>query len=194
MKNHAHAIVACDFFTAVTVCFRVVYVFVALEIGSRRLIHFNATEHPTADWTLQQLREALPGDREYKFLLHDRHKTFSVGLDEEVARWGIEVLKSPAHPPTANAFCERVIGSIRRECLDYVIPLNESHLKRTLREWVNHYNAGRPHQSLGPGIPDQVEQKSPTNGEMETISKGRPILAKSILGGLHHEYRWPDAA
>src|SRR4051812_41124677 len=194
LKNHANAIVACDFFTVVTVCFRVVYVFVALEIGSRRLIHFNAREHPTADWTLQQLREALPGDREYNFLLHDRHKTFSVGLDEEVARWGIEVLKSPAHAPTANAFCERLIGSIRRECLDYVIPLSESHLKRTLREWVNHYNAGRPHQSLGPGIPDQAEQRSPTNCEIETISQERRIIAKSILGGLHHEYRWADAA
>jgi putative transposase len=91
---------------------------------------------------LQQLREALPGDGEYKFLLHDRHKTFSVGLDEEVASWGIEVLKAPAHAPTANAFCERLIGTIRRECLDYVIPLSESHLKRTLREWVKHYNCG----------------------------------------------------
>ena len=83
-----------------------VYVFVALEIGARRLIHFNATEHPTAEWTLQQLREALPGDLEYKFLLHDRHKTFSVALDAEVASWGINVLKSPAHAPTANAFCD----------------------------------------------------------------------------------------
>src|SRR4051794_31806601 len=67
--------------------------------------------------------------------------------------------KSPPHAPTANAFCERLIGSIRRECLNHVIPLSESHLKRTLREWVNHYNTGRPHQSLGPGIPDRVEQK-----------------------------------
>src|SRR3954454_12424924 len=90
------------------------------------------------------------------------------------ASWGIEVLKSPAHAPTANAFCERLIGSIRRECLDYVIPLSESHLKRTLQDWVNHYNTGRPHQSLGPGIPDQAEQRSPTNDEMETISNRRP--------------------
>jgi len=194
LKNHANAIVACDFFTVVTACFRVLYVFVALEVGSRRLIHFNTTEHPTAEWTLQQLREALPGDGEYKFLLHDRHKTFSVGLDEEVASWGIEVLKSPVHAPTANAFCERLIGTIRRECLDYLIPLSESHVKRTLREWSNHYNSGRPHQSLGPGIPDQVGQKLPTNDEMEVISKGRRIIAKSILGGLHHEYRWADAA
>jgi putative transposase len=194
VKNHTNAIVACDFFTVVTAWFRVVYVFVALEIGSRRLIHFNATEHPTAEWTLQQLREALPGDREYKFLLHDRHQTFSAGLDEEIASWGIEVLKSPAHAPTANAFCERLIGTIRRECLDYLVPLNESHLKGMLREWVNHYNSGRPHQSLGPGIPNQVDQKLPTNGRMETTFKARNIIAKSILGGLHHEYRWADAA
>jgi putative transposase len=115
-------------------------VFVALEIGSRRLIHFNATEHPTAEWTL-----------------------LSAGLDEEIERWGIAVLKSPAHAPMANAFCERLIGTIRRECLNYVMPLNESHLKRTLREWVRHYNSGRPHPSLGPGIPDQVERTLPAD-------------------------------
>ena len=137
LKNHAKAIVACDFFTVVTATFRVLYVFVALAIGSRWLVHFNRTEHPTAECTLQQLREALPGDQDYKFLLHDRHSTFSAGLDEEVESWGLEVLKSLAHSPTANAFCERVIGTIRRECLDFVIPLSESHLKRTLREWVN---------------------------------------------------------
>lgn len=194
MKNHANAIVACEFFTVVTVCFRLVHVFVALEIGSRRLVHFNATEHPTAEWTLQQLREALPGDREYRFLLHDRHKTFSCGLDEEVARWGISVLKSPAHAPTANAFCERLIGTIRRECLDYVIPLSESHLKRTLREWVNHYNTGRPHQSLGPGIPDHAEQTVPAIDDDKSLPANRRLITKSILGGLHHEYSWTDAA
>jgi putative transposase len=194
LKNHAQAIVACDFFTAVTATFRVIYVFVALEIGSRRLIHFNATEHPTSEWTLQQLREALPGDQEYKFLLHDRHKTFSAGLDEEVKRWGIAVLKSPAHTPTANAFCERLIGSVRRECLDYLIPLNESHLKRTLREWVRHYNGGRPHQSLGPGIPDQIERTLQADNDHKLESGNRRVIANSILGGLHHEYRWANAA
>jgi transposase InsO family protein len=194
LKNHAQAIVACDFFTVVTATFRVIYVFVALEIGSRRLIHFNATEHPTADWSLQQLREALPGDQEYKFLLHDRHKTFSAALDEEIERWGIGILKSPAHAPTANAFCERLIGTIRRECLDYLIPLNESHLKRTLREWVRHYNSGRPHQSLGPGIPDQVECTLPADEDHRPVSLNRCVIAESILGGLHHEYQWASAA
>src|SRR5438874_2955573 len=189
LKNHAQAIVACDFFTAVTATFRSIYVFVALEIGSRRLIHFNATEHPTAEWTLQQLREALPGDEEYKFLLHDRHKTFSAGLDEEIERWGIAALKSPPHAPTANAFCERLIGTIRRECLDYLIPLNESHLKRTLREWVRHHNNGRPHQSLGPGIPDQVERMLAADDDHKPESRNRRVIGKSILGGLHHECR-----
>ena len=91
-------------------------------------------------------------------------------------------------------FCERVIGTIRRECLDYVIPLSESHLKRTLGEWVNHYNGGRPHQSLGPGVPNQVEQTSAADDEHKPITSDRRVIAKSILGGLHHEYRWADAA
>ena len=104
-----------------------------------------------------------PGDQDYKFLLHDRHKTFSATLDETVESWGIHVLRSPVRMPTANAHCERLIGSIRRECLDYLIPLNTSHLRRTLREWVCHYNAGRPHRSLGPGIPDRVQQGPPVS-------------------------------
>jgi transposase InsO family protein len=106
------------FFVSVTARFRILYVFVALEIGSRRLVHFNVTEHPTAEWTLQQLRKALPGDHDYKFLLHDRYQTFSIHLDEEVESWGIHVSRSPVRMPTANAHCERLIGTIRRECLE----------------------------------------------------------------------------
>ena len=168
------------------------YIFVALKIGSRRLLHFNVTEHPTSDWTLQQLREALPGDEDYKFLLHDRHKTFSASLDETVESWGIHVLRSPVRMPTANAHCERLIGSIRRECLDYLIPLSSSHLRKTLREWARHYNAGRPHRSLGPGIPDQV-QKAVFKQAVQLSSTSR-VIAKPILGGLHHEYGWAEAA
>ena len=102
LRNHAHGVIACDFFVSVTASFRILYVFVALEIGSKRLIHFNVTEHPTAEWTLQQLREALPGDRDCKFLLHDRYKTFSASFDDEVESWGIHVLRSPVRMPTAN--------------------------------------------------------------------------------------------
>ena len=194
LRNHAHGIVACDFFVSVTVGFRILYIFVALKIGSRRLLHFNVTEHPTSEWTLQQLREALPGDQDYKFLLHDRHKTFSASLDETVESWGIHVLRSPVRMPTANAHCERLIGSIRRECLDYLIPLNVSHLRRTLREWACHYNAGRPHRSLGPGIPDRVQQTPPVSEQAAQLSSVSRVIATPILGGLHHEYEWAEAA
>ena len=194
LRNHAHEIVACDFFVSVTVHFRILYVFVALEIGSRRLVHFNLTEHPTAEWTLQQLREALPGDDDYKFLLHDRHKTFSASLDEMVESWGIHVLRSPVRMPTANAHCERLIGTIRRECLDYVIPLNASHLRRTLREWICHYNTGRPHQSLGLGIPDHKPLLPTFCKHADQPHRTSRVIAKSILGGLHHEYRWENVA
>jgi putative transposase len=118
----------------------------------------------------------------------------TLGLHDFFDQTGIAVLKSPAHAPTANAFCERLIGSIRRECLDYLIPLNESHLKRTLREWVRHYNGGRPHQSLGPGIPDQIERTLQADNDHKLESGNRRVIANSILGGLHHEYRWANAA
>ena len=110
---------------------------------------------------------------------------------KKVESWGIHVLRSPVRMPTANAHCERLIGTIRRECLDYVIPLNASHLRRFLREWVRHYNTGRPHRSLGPGIPDPTQVTSPTSRVPFRVSR---VIAKPILGGLHHEYRWANAA
>src|SRR5689334_2296032 len=96
--------------------------------------------------------------------------------------------------PTANAHCERLIGSIRRECLDYLIPLNASRLRRTLREWACHYNAGRPHRSLGPGIPDQVQQAPPFSKQAARFSSISGVTSKPILGGLHHEYEFAEAA
>ena len=192
LRNHAHEIVACDFFVAVTAGFRILYVCVALEIGSRRLVHFNVTAHPTAEWTVKQLREALPGDDNRKFLLHDRHKTFSASLDEDVESWGIHVLRSPVRMPTANAHCERLIGTIRRECLDYVIALSDIHLRRVLREWTRHYNSGRPHRYLAPGIPDRDEAIGHSAPDLPW--RASRVIAKPILGGLHHEYRWENAA
>jgi putative transposase len=154
IHNHAQAIVACDFMVAITARFHVLYVLLLIEIGSRRILHFNVTEHPTADWTLQQFREAIPSDHSYRFLIHDRHATFSAEFDQAVEHFGIAPIKTPLRTPQANAFCERLIGTVRRECLDYVIPIDERHLRRILREWVEHFNRGRPHFSLGPGIPD----------------------------------------
>ena len=153
LRNHAKAIVACDFFVAVTATFRLLYVFVMIEHGSRRL-HVNVTAHPTAAWTLQQLRDAIGCEDYYRYLIHDRDTIFSKGVDESIGRLGLRVLKSPLRSSMANAICERVIGTIRRECLDWLIPVSESHLRSLLEDWRRFYNHSRPHMALGPGVPD----------------------------------------
>lgn len=128
------------------------------------------------------------GDRDCKFLLHDRHRTLSASLDEAVESWGIHVLRSLVHMPTANTHCERLIGTIRRGCLDYLIRLNSAHLRRILREWVGHYNSGRPHRSPGPGIPHRTQIKEPTCSRITRFPSPSGVIAEPILGGLHHEY------
>jgi len=144
LKNHAQAIVACDFFVAVTCGLRLLYVFVVMEHRSRRLIHCNVTAHPSALWTRQQLREALGYETRYRYLIHDRDNILSLELDGSVGNLALCVLKTPPRSPMANGICERMIGTIRRECLDGLIPLSEAHLRRILKLWVAHYNRGRP--------------------------------------------------
>ena len=130
------------------------YVFVVIEYGHRRLVHYNATAHPAVTRTLQQLREAIGFDARFQYLLHDRDSVFAAPLDESMSRLGIRLLKSPSRCPKANAICERVIGASRRECLDWVIPMSETNLRSILNSWISHYKSGRPHLALGPGFPD----------------------------------------
>ena len=153
VRNHAQVIVACDFCVVVTATFRLFYVFVVMEHATRGILHVNMTAHPTAAWTLQQLREAIPADHPYRCLIHDRDAIFSRDLDQRVRHLGLQVLKTPPQSPQANALCERLLGTLRRECLDFLIPLTEHHLRYLLHEWAQHYNTGRPHMGLGPGIP-----------------------------------------
>jgi putative transposase len=193
IRNHAQAIVACDFMVASTARFRVLYIFLLMEIGSRRILHCNVTKHPTASWTVQQFREAIPSDHSYRFLIHDRHATFSTELDTAVEHFGITPIRTPVRAPQANAFCERLIGTVRRECLDYVIPLGEHHLRAILREWVSHYNKGRPHSSLGPGIPDR-RTALPRRIHRHRFEPEERVVSTAILGGLHHEYGLRQAA
>ena len=158
LRNHATAILACDFFVTVTVTFRMLYVFVVIEHGTRRLKHVNVTANPTAEWTLQQLRELAGYDGDPGYLIHDRDRIFAKHLDDSIRALGVKVLRTPLRSPKANAICERVIGTIRRECLDWMIPLSERHLRLILNSWVEHYNRGRPHSSLGPGVPDPPQE------------------------------------
>jgi transposase InsO family protein len=140
VHNHAQAIVACDFFVVFTARFRILYVFVIMELGRRQILHHNVTAHPSAEWTLQQFREALKEEHPYRFLIHDRDSIFSKDLDKGVTAMGVRILKTPVRAPKANAVCERLVGTIRRECLDFLIPFGERHLKRLLTHWVAHFN------------------------------------------------------
>jgi transposase InsO family protein len=193
VRNHARAVLASDFCVVVTATVRVIYLFVVMEVGTRRILHWNVTEHPTADWTGQQFRMIVSGDEGHRFVIHDRDTIYSDGVDRTLGAMGLEVLKTPARVPQANSFCERVIGTIRRECLDFVIPLTERHLRVILREWITHYNRGRPHSSLGPGLPDPPsDRRVASNGHR--VPDGDRVVATPILGGLHHEYRLEAAA
>jgi transposase InsO family protein len=195
IRNHAQGIVAGDFCVMVTATFRILYVFVVIEHGSRRLLHINITPHPTAQWTLQQFREAIPADHAYRFLIYDRDSIFAKEGDQGVRNMGLRVIKTPVRMPVANAICERVIGTMRSECLDFVIPLNERHLYGMLKEWVAHYNQGRPHMSLGPGIPQPLAsipaQRQP---HRHLLPQHQRVRSHSILNGLHHEYEHEEKA
>ena len=153
------------------------------------MVHINVTDHPTAEWTLQQFREAIQGKEVWRFLIHDRDSIYSVELDLSIKSMGLKILKTPVRAPTANAYCERLIGTIRREYLDFMIPLSERHLRRLLAECVVHYNQGRPHSSLGPGIPNASAVLPVARPSRHEISHDHRVVAKSVLGGLHHEYR-----
>ena len=194
VRNHASALIACDFATVVTAHFRLLYVFVLVEVGRRRILHYNVTSHPTALWTAQQFREAIPSDHPYRFLIHDRDRIFSEPVDEGVEGFGLKVLRTPVRVRQANAYCERLIGTIRRECLDFMIPLSEKHLRRILREWVRHYNYGRPHSGLGPGLPIPALRPPVPQSSRHQIPQGWCIATESVLAGLHHEYRLERAA
>jgi len=126
VHNHAQAIIAADFFIVVTATFRVVYLLLIMEIGTRRILHFNVTRHPTAEWTIQQFKECVIGDEGYRFIIHDRDSIYSAGVDSSLRTLGLRVLRNAIPVAPSNAFCERLIGSARRECLDFMIPINET--------------------------------------------------------------------
>ncbi len=180
LDNHAKDMVAVDFFTIPTATFRILFAFVVLRHDRRRLIHFNVTAQPTAEWAAQQIGEAFPFDAAPRSLIRDRDGIYGEGLRERIADMGIEEVVIAPRSPWQNPYCERLVGSIRRECLDHVIVLNERHLGRILQSYFDYYLNARTHLSL--------ERNSPIEREVEPPCRGR-VTAIPKVGGLHHRYR-----
>ena len=145
LENHSDCIAGIDFFTVPTATFRVLYVFIVLSHDRRHILHFNVTAHPTSQWTAQQLVEAFPFDSAPRYLLRDRDAIFGENVQRRITSLGIEEVLTAPRSPWQNPFCERVIGSIRRDCLDHVIVLNERHLRRILREYLTYYKHASLH-------------------------------------------------
>jgi hypothetical protein len=138
--------------------------------------------------TVQQFRETLAAPHAYCFVLHDRDSIYSPWLDAAITAMGVRVLRTPVRVPTANAYCERLLGSLRREWLDFLIPFGEDHLRWILRIWQLHYNRGRPHARLGPGLPEAPPGLPASLSGDHHLPGDMRVVARPILGGLHHEY------
>jgi putative transposase len=184
IRNHMSEIVAIDFFTVHTAAFKTLYVFLVLSLDRRKIIHFNVTTNPTADWTSFQLIQAFPFDSAPRFLIRDRDEIYGQQIVSTLKILRINQVVTSRRSPWQNGYCERVIGSIRRECLDYFIVMNEKHLRRILKEYFSYYHESRTHLGL--------EKDSPISRPTQIVDAG-PIKSEFVLGGLHHRY-FRDAA
>ena len=162
-----------------TIRFQVLYVFLVLAHERRRILHFNVTAHPTAEWTAQQLRNAFPWDTAPRYLLRDRDRIFGDDFTQQVRDMGIEQVLCAPQSPWQRAYVERVIGTIRRECLDQVIIFSEAALYRQMKLFAAYYHRSRTHLSLGKDSPEPRSIQPPEIG---------PVVAVPQVGGLHHRY------
>ena len=179
LDNHVRDIVAVDFFTVPTATLRILFAFIVLRHDRRMLVHFNVTQHPTAEWTAQQIVEAFPGDDVPRFLIRDRDSIYGDFFRQRIKHMGIEQVVTAYRSPWQSPYVERIIGSIRRECLSHVIVLNEQHLRRILSSYLEYYHRSRTHLSL--------DRNSPIAREIEPPERGRVIEIPQV-GGLHHRY------
>jgi transposase InsO family protein len=180
LENHTDCIAGIDFFTVPTATFRILYVFIVLSHDRRHIVHFNVTAHPTAIWTAQQLVEAFPFESAPRYLLRDRDSIYGERFRKRMKSLGIKEVLTAPRSPWQNPYVERIIGSIRRECLNHVIIINERHLRRQLKSYSTYYNEARTHLSL--------DKQSPVPRSIEPPEQGK-VVAISHVGGLHHEYR-----
>jgi putative transposase len=180
LDNHVKDIVAVDFFTVPTATFRILFAFLVMRHDRRHVAHFNVTAHPTAEWTAQQVIEAFPDDTVPRFMIRDRDSIYGAYFQQRVKHMGIEQVPTAYRSPWQSPYVERLIGSIRRECLDHCIILNERHLRRILADYLDYYHTSRTHLSLNRNAPLEREVQPPHEGKVVSIPQ---------VGGLHHRYR-----
>ena len=177
VRNHAQSIVACDFLVVVTARFRTLYVFLLMEVGTRRIVHCRVTAHPTAAWTLQQLREAIPSDHSYRFLIRDRDSIFSAEVDQQLKAFGLRVLRTPARAPKFHDSTGRETSA-----------QNPGRLCDALQPGETSFEPRTGDSSACRGIPTAAGQ------DRHSSALDCKVVAHAVLGGLHHEYRWEKIA
>jgi transposase InsO family protein len=179
LENHFKDLVSVDFFIVPTLRFQILYVFIVLALERRRIRHFNVTAHPTAQWTAQQMVEAFPFDTAPRYLIRDRDGIYGAAFRRRLRSLGIEEVLTAPRSPWQNPYAERLIGTLRRECLDNVIVLNERHLRRVLRSYIDFYHRWRVHRSLG--------MDSPVRGPVQPPELGNVVEFRDV-GGLQRHY------
>ncbi len=179
LENHVKGTIALDFLTVPTATFKVLFVLIVLSHDRRRMLHFNATEHPTAVWTARQLLETCGLDESPQYLIRDRDAIYGEAFRRQARSLGIQEVPTSPQSPWQNPYAERVIGSIRRECLDHVIVLGSVHLRRILSSYAAYYNGKRTHLFIAKDAPEGRVVQSPGEGVVREFKH---------VGGLHHEY------
>jgi transposase InsO family protein len=186
LRNHKNVTAGMDFFVVPTVRFRLLYVWFVIDHGRRRILHFNVTENPTARWVIQQLRETFPDDPNHRLMIYDNDAIFSTAVTSAIKSFEIDPKRTAFRSPWQNGTAERFVGSVRRELLDHVVVLNEDHLRRLLREYIDYYNTERVHTSISDAPNGRAVESRP--------SEHAKVVAFPRVGGLHHRYGWREAA
>jgi len=184
LRTHAAQIWACDFLQVSDLFFRPLFAFFLIELKSRKVIHVGVTCSPTDAWVAQHLREATPYGQAPKYLICDHDSKFGSCFDRVATTSGIKLLKTPVHAPRANAICERFLRSVRQECLDHLLILQERQIQRVLNAYVSYFNQARPHQGIQQQIPGPGGSAKPSH------HTGDKVIALPVMGGLHHDYQW----
>jgi transposase InsO family protein len=177
LRNHAPDIAAMDLFVVPTIGFDLLYALVIVRLGRRDLVWINVTANPTAEWVARQITEAFPWNEAPRYLIRDRDRIYGSVVMRRLRAMGIRDRPITPASPWQNAFAERLIGSIRRECVDHVIVLGEAHLRRVLKSYADYYNSFRTHRSLNKDAPVS-----------RPVQRAGVISSRAILGGLHHRY------